>query len=90
MDYQTIKTECEQIKKIYGDDVTIDVRDTYYACSFKSKIGWFDFLISTGKVDKPHGLEFSLWKNDPKKDKSVKEVKEAILLLKGANYETNI
>ena len=60
MDYQTIKTECEQIKKIYGEDVDIEVRDTYYVCSFKSKIGWFEFLISKGKVDEPHGLEFSL------------------------------
>ena len=77
MEYQTVKTDCEQIKKIYGDDVTIEVRDKYYVCSFKSKIGWFEFLISTGKVDEPHGLEFSVWKNDKEK------VKNAILALKG-------
>ena len=78
MEYQTVKTECEQIKKIYGEDVTIEVRDKYYVCSFKSKIGLFEFIISTGKVDEPHGLEFSLWKNDQEK------VKTAILALKGA------
>lgn len=85
--YKQIKEECEQIKKIYGEDVSIDVKDSYYACAFKSKIGWFEFLINPGKIDKPHGLEFSLWLNDPKKDKDVKEVKDAILLLKGAEYE---
>lgn len=78
MDYTTIKTDCEKIKKIYGEDVTIEVRDKYYVCSFKSKIGWFEFLISQGKVNEPYGLEFSLWKNDKEK------VKTAILALKGA------
>ena len=78
MEYQTIKEECEQIKKIYGEDITIDVKDKYYICNFRTDIGWFEFLISTGKVDEPHGLEFSVWKNDKEK------VKNAILALKGA------
>ena len=75
MEYQTIKEECEQIKKIYGEDITIDVKDKYYICNFRTDIGWFEFLISTGKVDEPHGLEFSVWKNDKEK------VKNAILAL---------
>lgn len=71
------QTDCEQIKKIYGDDVTIEVRDKYYLCNFRTELGWFEFFISTGKVDEPHGLEFSVWKNDKEK------VKNAILALKG-------
>lgn len=78
MEYQTVKTECEQIKKIYGEDVTIEIKDKYYLCNFRTELGWFGFFISTGKVDDPHGLEFSVWKNDTKK------VKNAILALKGA------
>ena len=84
MDYQTTKTDCEQIKKIYGEDITIDVKDKYYLCNFRTEIGFFEFLISPGKVNEPYGLEFSLWKNDKEK------VKTAILALKGAKYETNI
>ena len=68
----------EQIKKIYGEDVTIEVKDKYYLCNFRTELGWFEFIISTGKVDDPHGLEFSVWKNNTKK------VKDAILALKGA------
>ena len=78
MDYQTIKPDCEQIKNIYGEDITIDVKDTYYLCNFRTEIGFFEFLISPGKVNEPNGLEFSSWKNDKEK------VKTAILALKGA------
>ena len=76
MDYKTIKTECEQIKKIYGEDITIDVKAKYYLCNFRTEIGFFEFLIPPGKVDEPYGLEFSLWKNNKEK------VKTAILALK--------
>lgn len=83
MNYKTIKEECEQIKQIYGDDVSIDVNDKYYVCSFKTAIGWFEFLIATGSVEKPYGLEFSVLRNTNEKV----NVKEAIIALKEARYE---
>lgn len=83
MNYKTINEECEKIKQIYGEDITIDVKDKYYLCNFRTEMGWFEFLISTGKVDEPHGLEFSVRKNDKEK------VKNAILALKGAKYGNN-
>lgn len=83
MNYKTIKEECEQIKQIYGDDVSIDVNDKYYVCSFKTVMGWFEFLIATGSLEKPYGLEFSVLRNTNEKV----NVKDAIIALKEARYE---
>ena len=85
MNYKTIKEECEQIKQIYGDDVSIDVNDKYYVCSFKTAIGWFEFLIATGSLEKPYGLEFSALRNANEKV----TVKDAITALKEVKYERN-
>ena len=81
--YKQIKEECEQIKQIYGDDVSIDVNDKYYVCSFKTVMGWFEFLIATGGLEKPYGLEFSVLRNIDEKV----NVKDAIIALKEVKYE---
>lgn len=75
MEYQTVKTECEQIKKIYNPD-EIEVKETYYRCTIKTKVGDFDFLVSHSRIEKPFALGL-------KDEYDSQKTKEAIKKLKG-------
>lgn len=68
--------DIEKIIKTYGEGVEIDVRDTYYKCSFKTKIGSFDFLLSFGKTDKPFALKFDDGFEEDRYKKVTKAIKK--------------
>lgn len=53
-----VEKDLKEIRKLYGDSLSIEVCDGYYCCRFKGKLGEFYFLETYGGVGEPHGLYY--------------------------------
>jgi len=58
MTYEEIKKDAEQLLKMYGKNLKIEPRDTYYSCTFECGIGSFNFLVNKESLQKPYALTF--------------------------------
>ena len=75
MDYNKVEEDTKKIKEIYGD-VSIDIRDGYYVCSFNNSLGTFEFLETFEDVGKPHALRFELGLDQDRYKKTIRAIKK--------------
>lgn len=53
-----IVKDAQALKKMYGDNIEIEVGDEYYVCYFNNSMGQFKFLVSDDKLHKPFALAY--------------------------------
>lgn len=54
-----ILKDVQALKKMYGDNIDVEVGDEYYVCYFKNSIGQFKFLVNEDRLNKPFALSFT-------------------------------
>ena len=74
MNAEQVEKDLNELRKLYGSELTIEVRDGYYNCKFKGKFGEFYFLETYGEVGEPHGLSFNDYSRNRYK-KTLKTIK---------------
>lgn len=50
--------DTQSLKRMYGDNIEIEVEDDYYVCYFNNSIGQFKFLVDNEKLHKPFLLSY--------------------------------
>lgn len=53
-----IVKDAQSLKKMYGDNVDVEVGDEYYVCYFNNSIGQFKFLVNSDRLHKPFSLSY--------------------------------
>lgn len=58
IDADKIIKDAQTLRKMYGDNIKVEIGDDYYSCYFNSSIGKFKFLVNPDRLHKPFALTF--------------------------------
>lgn len=50
--------DAQTLKKMYGDNIEVEVGDDYYRCYFENSVGKFKFLVNPDRIHKPFSLSY--------------------------------
>lgn len=56
--YEDVVRDTATLKKMYGDNITVEIGDEYYVVYFWNSVGQFKFLVSDDKLHKPFALSY--------------------------------